>query len=92
MKSKILLIISMVLASQGVLAGTANVEKMIASMKFEKMQAEVMINRLAKSGRLSDEEASRAKREIASVQEESREELRAGALENINTANSFANK
>ena len=51
-----------------------------------------MINRLAQSGRFNSEEAQRAKREIASIQEESVQEMKSSALEKIQASKSFANK
>lgn len=92
MKNKILLLSFVLVSSTQAFADTKSIEQMLSSMKFEKRQAEMMINRLVKSGRLNHDEALRAKREIASVQEESLSEMKSEALENINSAKSLATK
>mgnify|MGYP005685098741 CR=1 FL=1 len=92
MKCKILFLVAIATMSFQVMAESKTIDQMISSMKLEKMQAEVMINRLAQSGRFNSEEAQRAKREIASVQEESVQEMKSSALEKIQASKSFANK
>ncbi len=79
--------------TSGVSAGEKkSVDQMINALKFEKLQAEAMINKMTQSGRMNHEEASRAKREIASVQEESIHEIKTEALDELKSSNSLATK
>lgn len=80
------------LSSQVIAGEGKSIDQMIHSLKFEKIQAEIMINKMAQSGRINKEEASRAKRAIASVQEESLEEMKNEAMEDLKSSNSVATK
>lgn len=68
------------------------IDQMLASLKMEKIQAEIMIEAMAKRGKFNDEEVSRAKREIASVKEEDIQEIQAEAIERLSSKNSYATK
>lgn len=68
------------------------IEQKLAALNFEKRQAEVMVSRMLHSGRMNQEEASRAKREIASVKEEDVKTIRVEALETLKSTKSYANK
>lgn len=68
-----------------------NLEQMLGAIKLEKIQVETMVDTMQSSGRISAEEAERAKREIASVKEEDIEEIKNQALKHIR-AKSLANK
>lgn len=69
-----------------------SIEQKLAALKFERMQAEVMITRMVHSGRMNEIEASNAKRAIASVKESDVELIREEALETIKSANTLATK
>lgn len=69
-----------------------SIEQKLASLKFERIQAEVMIKRMVHSGRMSEAEAGHAKRVIASVKEEDIEVLRTEALETLRSSKSLATK
>lgn len=93
MKSVCLFIlVSLALSSQVHASEGKSIDQVINALKFEKLQAEVMINKMARSGRMNSEEASRAKREIASVQEESLQEMKSEALDELKSSNSLATK
>ena len=93
MKNICLFFIAMSLVSTQAQALEQESREVINAMKLEKMQVMVMVNRLSQSGRLSKEEAARAKREIASIQEESIEEIKSDALEKtLESSNSLARK
>ncbi|MBY0416037.1 MAG: hypothetical protein K2Q18_17835 [Bdellovibrionales bacterium] len=83
-------ITAIVLATQAVSADT--IEQKLINLKFEERQAEVIIQKMLKRGRLSDEEASHARREIASVKEDDVEQIRHEALEDLKNAKSIVNK
>ena len=69
-----------------------SLEQKLHAIKLEKMQAEFMILRMQKSGRLNHEEAELARREVASVKEEDKIEMRKEVFDNTNFSKSFANK
>lgn len=69
-----------------------SIEQKLAALKFERMQAEVMIKRMVHSGRMNESEASQAKRAVASVKENDVELIREEALETLKSANTFATK
>ncbi len=92
MKAKMIFLIALSFSSSQVMAEGKTIDQMLSSVKLEKMQATVMINRLFQSGRVSADEAQRMKREIASVETESEKEIKAKALENLNSSKSFATK
>lgn len=58
-------------------------EQMIGSIRLEKKQIESMINKMIASGRLSPEEGSKAKREVASVKETDMEDLKKLAIAEV---------
>lgn len=49
--------------------------QMLEMLKFEKKQAEIIVDKLAERGRVNNEDASRIKRDIASIVEEEKNEL-----------------
>jgi uncharacterized protein YfcZ (UPF0381/DUF406 family) len=69
-----------------------SIEQKLAALKMEKKQAEVMLKKMVKSGRMTEEEAGHIKREIASVKEEDTKAIRVEALEKLKFTNSFATK
>jgi hypothetical protein len=71
---------------------TETLDQKLTTIKFEKLQAEIMIKKMKARGRLDEEEASMAKRAIASVKEEDIEQIRVEALETLKSANTFATK
>lgn len=86
------ILVSLSLSSQVFAGEGKSIDQMINALKFEKLQAEVMINKMTKSGRMNGAEAVRAKREIASVQEESLNEMKTEALDELKSSNSLATK
>lgn len=50
--------------------------QMLAQVKLEKKQMEIIVDKLVSSGRLSPDNAVRAKREIASVKEEDAQQIK----------------
>lgn len=79
---------SMLLANEG----EKTIEQKLASLKLERMQAEVMIKTMGKSGRLNKEEVVHATRSIASIKEEDIKNIRAEAMEALSPSNSLATK
>ena len=79
---------SMLLANEG----EKTIEQKLASLKLERMQAEVMIKTMGKSGRLNKEEVVHATRSIASSKEEDIKNIRAEAMETLSSSNSLATK
>lgn len=69
-----------------------SLEQKLAALKLERIQAEVIIKKMMKSGRLSDSEGSRASRTIASAKEEDVEVIRSEVIETLKSANSLATK
>jgi hypothetical protein len=69
-----------------------SIEQKLAALKFERMQAEVMIKRMVHSGRMNEGEATKAKRAIASVKEEDLAVIRTEALETLKSSQSLATK
>ena len=69
-----------------------SIEQKLHALKLEKMQAEAMIVRMLKSGRMNNNEADHARREIASVKEDDKEIIRQEAREKLNTFKSVATK
>lgn len=67
-------------------------EQKLANLKLEERQAQVMIEKLQRRGRMDQDEATRARREIASVKEEDVEQIRHDALEDLKNTKSFVNK
>ena len=60
-----------------------NMEQMMGSIKLEKKQVESMVEKLAQSGRISKEDASKAKREIASLSDNDLENLKNKAVAEV---------
>lgn len=69
-----------------------SIEQKLNALKLEKMQAEAMIVRMVKSGRMNNHEADHARREVASVKEDDKEIIRQEAREKLNTFKSIAVK
>lgn len=60
------------------------------SLRLEKKQVETIVDTMVRSGRISADEGSRAKREIASVKEDDFEELKSETMKRLQSKN-FAN-
>ena len=60
-----------------------NMEQMMGSIKLEKKQVESMVEKLAQSGRISKEDATKAKREIASLSDNDLENLKNKAVAEV---------
>lgn len=58
-------------------------EQMMGAIRLEKKQVESMIDKMVTSGRISQKEASLAKRELASMKENDLENLKASAIAQI---------
>lgn len=67
-----------------------DLETKLNALKLERIQAEVMINNMENSGRLTHAQALEAKREISSVHEENIENLKSQALEKIQNKRSLS--
>lgn len=72
--------------------GQPSIEQKLANLKLERMQAEVMIKTMVRSGRMDEREARHAGRAIASVKEEDVQVIREEALETLKTSKTFATK
>jgi len=83
-----------VLFSQVLMANDEDrsIEQKMSALRLERMQAEMMIKTMVRSGRMSENEATHANRSIASVKEEDIEVIRAEALETLKSAKSLATK
>ncbi|MBC7712725.1 MAG: hypothetical protein H7177_05275 [Rhizobacter sp.] len=93
-KLKMLSMITTLCFSSTLLAdsGEKTIDQKLGSLKLEKMQAEAMVATMVRRGHINDGEAARIKREIASVKEQDVEVIKAEALENFDSKNSFATK
>ncbi|MBC7429718.1 MAG: hypothetical protein H7336_13965 [Bacteriovorax sp.] len=91
-KLKLLLKITFFITSTALMAEEKSIDQKLGSLKLEKMQAESMIATMVRRGHMNDDEASRIKREIASVKEEDVEAIKAEAIDHIDSKNSFATK
>lgn len=93
-KFRCLFLASVLLSASALFANEEEmtIEQKLASLKLERMQAEVMIKTMAHSGRLNEKEAVHATRSIASVKEEDVEIIRAEAMESLKTSKSLATK
>ncbi len=60
------------------------------SLRLEKKQVETIVDTMVRSGRISADEGSRAKREIASVKDDDFEELKSETMKRLQATN-FAN-
>lgn len=67
-----------------------SIDQMLGSLKIEKLQAELMIETMANRGKLNNDEAAKAKREIASVKEEDEKNFKAEARERLSSKKSYA--
>ena len=89
-----LLIITAIMSSAIVFANDEEetIEQKLASLKLERIQAEIMIKKMRKIGRLSEKEMNQATRSIASIKEDSINDIRASSLKKIINVNSLATK
>lgn len=78
--------------SVSVSAEDKTIDQMLNALKMEKIQAEIIADTMARRGKLSVEEVSRVKRDIASVKEEDSNDIKADAIERLSSKNSFATK
>ncbi|MDD4975060.1 MAG: hypothetical protein PHY93_11950 [Bacteriovorax sp.] len=62
-----------------------NMEQMMGSIRLEKKQVESMLDKMVISGRISAEEGSKAKREIASMKDDDLENLKTRAIAEVKT-------
>lgn len=94
MKIHTILLACSILVSSTVMGSESDlsIEQKLHALKLEKMQAEAMIVRMLKSGRMNNNEADHARREIASVKEDDKEIIRQEAREKLNTFKSVATK
>ena len=94
MKIHTILLACSILVSSTVMGSESylSVEQKLHALKLEKMQVEAMIVRMLKSGRMNNNEADHARREIASVKEDDKEIIRQEAREKLNTFKSVATK
>lgn len=88
---KVILLFSLVLSVySGALRSEEVVEvrdmgQMLAQIKLEKKQMDNIVDKLVTSGRISPDNAARAKREIASVKEEDAEQVKMHMVAVINS-------
>lgn len=68
------------------------IDQMLDSLKIEKMQAELLIETMARRGKLNKDEATKAKREVASVKENDEKVFKAEAIERLSSKKSYATK
>lgn len=92
--SKQLIIVTLLLLSGSVFAfdEEQSLDRKLATVKFEELQAQIMIKKLKSRGRLDEEEANMAKRAIASVKDEAIEQIRVEALDDLKSSKSVATK
>ena len=60
-----------------------NMEQMMGSIKLEKQQLEIMVDKMVESGRISAEEAVEAKRALAGMKEDDLEHLKTKAIATV---------
>lgn len=60
-----------------------NMEQMMGSIRLEKKQVEIMLDKMILSGRISEEEGVKAKRELASLKEDDLENLKNKAISEV---------
>ena len=90
-----MLITTLLLSVSGSVLAIDEIESLdqkLATVKFEEVQAQIMINKLKHRGRLDEEEAKIAKRAIASVKETAVEQIRKEALDTLKSSKSLATK
>jgi energy-converting hydrogenase Eha subunit H len=75
--------VSISAADDQVEAEYKNMEQMMGSIRLEKKQVESMLDKMAISGRISAEEGSKAKREIASMKDNDLENLKTRAIAEV---------
>lgn len=91
---QLIIIITSLLLSGSVFAFDKghSLDQKLATVKFEELQAQMMIKKLKSRGRLDEEEANMAKRAIASVKDEAVEQIRVEALDDLKSSKSVATK
>lgn len=87
-----MLMSSILYASEEVSEKIKLIEQKLTSLKLERLQAEIMIKALARSGRLSHNEVVSAKRTIASIKDEDAENILNENVETLKSTKSFAKK
>jgi polyhydroxyalkanoate synthesis regulator phasin len=75
--------VSISAADDQVEAEYKNMEQMMGSIRLEKKQVESMLDKMVISGRISAEEGSKAKREIASMKDNDLENLKTRAIAEV---------
>ncbi|MDO9182239.1 MAG: hypothetical protein Q7U04_07510 [Bacteriovorax sp.] len=60
-----------------------NMEQMMGAIRLEKKQIEGMLDKMVKSGRITNEEGTKAKREIASIKDNDLEILKTRAIAEV---------
>jgi hypothetical protein len=60
-----------------------NMEQMIGSIRLEKKQVESMVDKMVASGRINAEDAAKAKRELASMNDNDLESLKVKAIAQV---------
>jgi polyhydroxyalkanoate synthesis regulator phasin len=70
-------------ASEELDADYKNMEQMMGAIRLEKKQVESMVDKLMASGRINPEEAAKAKRELASMNDNDLESLKNKAIAQV---------
>lgn len=86
------MIISILSSSMLLANDEKSIEQKLLSLKLERLQAELMIKTMSRSGRMNKKEVAYATRSIASIKEKDVKNIRAEALETLGTATSLATK
>lgn len=71
------------LAADQVEADYKNMEQMLGSIRLEKKQVESMVDKLVASGRINPDDAIKAKRELASMNDNDLENLKVKAIAQV---------
>jgi len=71
---------SLAMASENPETEYKNMDQMMASIHLEKKQVESMLDKMVDSGRITDEDRIKAKREIASMKDSDLENLKTQAI------------
>ncbi|MBC7538192.1 MAG: hypothetical protein H7281_05185 [Bacteriovorax sp.] len=74
---------SLTIADDQVETEYKNMEQMMGSIRLEKKQVESMLDKMVVSGRITAEEGSKAKREIASLKDNDLENLKTRAIAEV---------
>ena len=81
--------ISITLAADQVESEYKNMEQMMGSIRLEKKQVESILDKMVVSGRITAEEGTKAKREIASMKDNDLENLKTRAIAEVKSKKLF---